>query len=101
MSYSTAWSAFVTDARDALRRLLQQRLEAGETSIVLESLRVSDLALGGGMTPSPRSSVPARPAVAEKPEVRESLEERRAPSTHGSGDWRAALQESGASTPKP
>jgi uracil-DNA glycosylase family 4 len=91
----------VTDARDALRRLLQQRLEAGETSIVLESLRVSDLALGGGLTPSPRSSVPERPAVTEKPGVRESLEERRAPSTHGSGDWRAALQESGASTPKP
>src|SRR3954463_12859654 len=99
MRFSTEWSASVSDARDALKRLLQQRLEAGETSIVLESLRVSDLALGGGLTPSPRSSVPERPAVAEQPVVRESLAERRAPPTQGSGDWRAALKESGASTP--
>jgi DNA polymerase len=84
----------VADARDALRRLLQQRLEAGETSIVLESLRVSDLALGKAMAPSPRASVPERPVV------RESLEERRAVPTQGSGDWRAALEESGAQTPK-
>src|SRR5687768_12148964 len=80
------------DARTELRRLLQQRLEAGESTIVLESLRARDVVATASALPT---ATPAPVARVERPTAapaRESLEERRAGPSGGSSDWRAALQ---------
>jgi uracil-DNA glycosylase family 4 len=69
----------VADARDALRRYLEQRLELGEQSIVLETMIASDLTEARLFERGVRETSAARPgAPAHMP------------------DWRAALQESGA-----
>jgi DNA polymerase len=89
------------DARDELRRLLRQRLEDGETTIVLETLSAAEVAAfshherskGSASAPSGEKQVPR---VARDDLRRESLEERRTTAPEGSGDWRAALQASGA-----
>ena len=87
-------------ARDDLRRLLEQRLEAGETTIVLESMRAADVVApqpgrpataitrAGGIAPVAIPPRRAEPEVSERP----------APDDRPSHmpDWRAALQESGA-----
>src|SRR5260370_39970378 len=79
--YSIAWSVCVADARAALRRYLEQRLELGEESIVLETMIASDVTSGRPMNRSGRQPVDG-----------------------GSGapvripDWRSALQ---ASVPQP
>ena len=106
------------DARAALRRLLQQRLEAGETTIVLETLQadvILSAARVGLSEAKERSSSSASHSLAEvesrsrrgedtsfasprmtgaAPEgpVRESLAERRAGPPDVSGDWRSALR---------
>ena len=67
----------MADSSD-VRRYLEQRLELGETSIVLESMSAAEL--------SPRRAVP-------RPEPPAS---RRDEGTPASADWRAALQDSGA-----
>jgi uracil-DNA glycosylase family 4 len=67
---------------EEIRRYLEQRIEMGETSIVLESVAASEL------TAARRA--PARP---EAPAERRA--EAKAPPP--SADWRAALQETGAS----
>jgi uracil-DNA glycosylase family 4 len=88
------------DARDALRRLLQQRLEAGETTIVLESLRAADIVAPPVVAVTRERAAPAPPlAPVERAAVRESLEERRAGAEEPSSDWRAELQKSGSQTP--
>ena len=86
------------DARDALRRLLEQRLEAGETTLVLESMRAADIVV-------PAPSVTSR-AMAERPPMRDETAPARrmdAPTPSEQSDvpavmpdWRTALQESGA-----
>ena len=98
------------DAREALRHLLQQRLEAGESTIVLESLSASDIAgiLGEVKEKAPRTgagsfakSAPSageRPRTTESP-ARETLEQRRAGPPEGTSDWRTALQATGALPP--
>src|SRR3954468_18442824 len=101
------------DAKDELRRLLRQRLEDGESTIVLESLQASEIAailaaavvqgsstaLGGS---SAKDSHPVRPdvpipRVARDDNARETLDQRRAGPPEGAGDWRAALQATGVS----
>ena len=93
------------DARAELRRLLRQRLEDGETTIVLDSpdakAIVAALVTGAGQVvgrsgPAVGAQDAPNARVPERPVVRETLEERRAAPTEGSGDWRAALQASGA-----
>jgi DNA polymerase len=83
------------DARDALRRLLQQRLEAGETTIVLESMQASEVVVPGSAPVILSPASPALLGMTEAP-VRETIEQRRAGPPAGAGDWRTALQASGA-----
>lgn len=90
------------DVRDELRRLLRQRLEDGEATIVLESLRAADLTAGlasarhrdGESSPRPVADAPTPQRPGTSP-ARETLEQRRAGPPAGSGDWRAALQATG------
>jgi uracil-DNA glycosylase len=98
------------DARAALRRLLEQRLEAGETTIVLETMQ-ADVILSAAKERGSRSETRSSPGANDVPRpsespsfaslrmtepVRETLEQRRAGPSEGSGDWRSALQASGS-----
>ena len=90
------------DARDELRRLLRQRLEDGETTIVLDSMSATEVvaALTSLSGVAPRANRPSAPSVASPSPARETLEERRTTAPEGAGDWRAALQASGAQPAK-
>jgi uracil-DNA glycosylase family 4 len=82
------------DARDQLRRFLEQRREAGETELVFDSLSVDDaMRLLGAM---PREATGHKPQATEKPEI--VAAERPRPAN--AGDWRAVLKDAGA-TPAP
>lgn len=92
------------DARNELRRLLRQRLEDGETSIVLETLTAADVAASC----HPERNEGAASVRIEKQvlrsaqdDKRESLEQRRAGPPEGSGDWRAALRSTDPEMPAP
>ena len=89
------------DARAELRRLLRQRLEDGEATIVLESMRAADIVIpSAARDPHAGKENVQVPRVARDDKVRETLDERRAGApAGGSGDWRAALQASGAQPP--
>jgi DNA polymerase len=88
------------DARTELRRLLRQRLEDGETTIVLDSLTTADVAAlcrperseGTAYVNSNEKQVRRDP----QDDKRETLEQRRTVSPEGAGDWRAALKATGA-----
>ena len=76
------------DAREQLRRFLEQRREAGETELVFDSLSVEEaMRLLGASTPQATSKLPpgnersARPGAA---------------TPANASDWRAVLAESGA-----
>jgi DNA polymerase len=88
------------DARNELRRLLRQRLEDGESTIVLESLRASEIVIPSETRAPTQVQVQiprvARDDNAARHEPRETLEQRRAGPPEGAGDWRAALQATGA-----
>src|SRR5438045_412201 len=96
---SIASNASEMDAKDELRRLLRQRLEDGESTIVLESLDAKDakdaIAACSVIPSSARDphladgNVQIPPARDDK--TRETLEQRRSVPAEGSGDWRAAL----------
>src|SRR5688500_20298347 len=78
------------DAREQLRRFLEQRREAGETELVFDSLSVDDaMRILGAAPPEARGQ---RPQATGKPEVVAS--ERSVPTN--AGDWRAVLKEAGA-----
>lgn len=64
------------NARDALRRLLEQRREAGERDLVLDRLRADDVSRLVGARPATESPRPAADASVQ-------------------GDWRAVLREAG------
>jgi DNA polymerase len=72
------------DARDLLRRYIEQRREVGETELVLDSLHVEEVMrlLGAAGVPRTRASGGASPAVE-------------------SGDWRATLREAGVESEAP
>jgi len=83
------------DAREQLRRYLEQRRDAGETELVLDGLTVDEVlrVVGAGGTP-PRagaSPVPRRPT-----DVPESTP----PAGHASADWREVLRNTGAAPDK-
>lgn len=75
------------DAREQLRRYLEQRRESGEQELLLDQLTVDDVLRIVG-APTARSAQPGVPA-------------RALPSTpgadHGSADWREVLRTTGAS----
>ena len=89
MRSSIAWSSCV-DAREQLRRYLEQRKEAGETELVLDHLDVDDvLRLVGARGPGANSaSAPNVPSAA--PEAKGT-----------SADWRDVLRQSGAAPTAP
>ena len=82
------------DARDRLRRYLEQRRELGETEFVLDALPVEQALRVLGI----RGELPAVPGARDEPPgpsaVREAAERAGA-----SGDWRAALRSIGADQP--
>src|SRR5689334_20404762 len=81
------------DARDKLRRYLEQRRELGETELVLDSMTVDEaLRLVSGKSSS-RSSEGAMPAASARPDTPAEGSRRDVPET---SDWRAALRASGA-----
>src|SRR5919107_2522888 len=74
------------DARELLRRYLEQRRDLGETELVLDSLSVEDaLALLGAKAGSPRAPV-APPVGTSRPTPRD------VPAT---ADWREAIRAAG------
>ncbi|HEY5060280.1 MAG TPA: uracil-DNA glycosylase, partial [Gemmatimonadaceae bacterium] len=93
----------MADARDQLRRYLEQRREMGESELMLDSLTVDDALrlLGARRAPNasasnedPRGSVNAapRPPIESAPSS-----SRRDFVKEGSGDWRETLRAAGAS----
>lgn len=77
------------DARSQLRRFLEQRREAGETELVFDELSVDDaMRLLGAEPKEGRGSERSEQSDVAKPEPV-------APA--GAGDWRAVLNEAGAS----
>jgi hypothetical protein len=99
------------DAKEALRRYLEQRRELGESELVLDSLTVEDAMrmLGaanlkpgtgaGRAAPVSERAAPApdRPApVADVSSTRRAVE-----SLPETADWRAAIRAAGGTTPNP
>jgi uracil-DNA glycosylase family 4 len=93
------------DAREQLRRYLEQRRDLGETELVLDSLSVEEALalLGAKQGATPRAShETARPRVEDARGTANATDD--APSS--SGDWRAAIRaaggapESGARSPR-
>ena len=87
------------DARDRLRRYLEQRREMGESEFALDSMSIEEAmtVMGGpGKTGAPPKSRTAAPDVSQAAPSR--VDEGPAPSA--STDWRDALRASGA-TPAP
>ena len=78
------------DARELLRRYLEQRRELGERELVLDSLSVDEaLALLGAAGGATRADA-RRPSAPDEPRVAETVRE--IPST---ADWRAAIRAAG------
>jgi uracil-DNA glycosylase len=69
------------DARDLLRRYIEQRREVGETELVLDSLHVEEVMRLLGAAGQP-ATARARAGSGAAPEIQ-------------AGDWRAALREAG------
>ena len=89
------------DARERLRRFLEQRREAGETELVFDSLSVDEAmrllgAAGGSSEPADRSSRAGVEPSARDTNQRPSAE----PGEPAVGDdWRAVLRDAGAPNP--
>jgi uracil-DNA glycosylase len=81
------------DARDALRRYLEQRRDQGESELVLDSMSVDEalalLGAAGARAPEPRVGRATGTPRAEQPDV---------PS---SADWRAAVRAAGGGPERP
>jgi DNA polymerase len=100
MKSSIASSAFAMDARDELRRLLRQRLEDGETTLILESMTAAEIVIPRATRdPHLGQKNVQVPRSARDDSVRETLEQRRTVAPEGSGDWRAALRSQDSEMP--
>jgi uracil-DNA glycosylase family 4 len=101
------------DAREQLRRYLEQRREMGETELVLDGMSVDDvLRIVGGKSQAGSAKREASSFERATTELREPREQREAPASRaadapretvvGEVDWRAALRATGAGpgTPK-
>jgi DNA polymerase len=78
------------DARDQLRRFLEQRREAGETELVFDQLSVEEAMRLLGAGPPPETGGRRQEAGKDRNVQIET------PAPANSGDWRAVLKESGA-----
>ena len=85
------------DAREQLRRYLEQRRELGETELVLDSLSVEEaLAILGAGSPTKGSSDTRASSVAPGAERDTQPRREREESIPTTSDWREALRASGA-----
>lgn len=91
------------DAREQLRRYLEQRRDLGETELVLDSMDVTDvLRMLGARDTGPAAGVPGAPresepvATSPRPAAPEAPSRRDASFGGGDTDWRAALRAAGA-----
>ena len=82
------------DAKELLRRYIEQRRELGESELVLDSLNVEDVMRVIGATGAPRSSRAARPTQAASQTVREF-------DPADMRDWRTSLRDAGVSVDTP
>ena len=89
------------DARDRLRRYLEQRRELGETEFVLDTLSVADALKSLGARGEPADSPPSPRTASGSDQRQESPTRKIAEQAAGSGDWRAALRSIGAEKPEP
>ena len=84
------------DARDRLRRYLEQRRELGETELVLDGLTVEEaLRILGARSGGASKGGDSTPRVA-RDEVSAAAPRAPEPQAPTSGDWRQALREAGA-----
>ena len=89
------------DAREQLRRYLEQRRDAGETELVLDGMSVEEVmklvgaGASGGASLKPRVAPPEqrRPDAPEMPDSTP-------PAGHASADWREVLRNTGAAPDK-
>lgn len=70
------------DARDLLRRYLEQRRELGESELVLDALRVDDVMRLIGAAGKPPVGIQPHRSVREL-------------ATSAAGDWRTSLRDAG------
>lgn len=84
------------DARDQLRRFLEQRREAGETELVFDSLSVDEAMRLLGAAPRTEASVDRLQASGKERNARPEEPKQRAEASPAP-DWRAVLKEAGAS----
>jgi uracil-DNA glycosylase family 4 len=83
------------DARDQLRRFLEQRREAGETELVFDSLSVDEaMRLLGALPPEATGQGPEATAQERSVPLEAPKTERAVPAN--AGDWRAVLKDAGA-----
>jgi uracil-DNA glycosylase len=87
--FSTAWSNCSVDAREQLRRYLEQRREMGETELVLDGLTVEETLRILGAPAGVPSSAPSGAS--------ESSSQSAPPIS--TDDWRAALRAAGVAPP--
>lgn len=82
------------DAREQLRRFLEQRKEAGETELVFDQLSVEDAMrlIGAAPKAQPRDER----LEARAPERSRSVEQEPAGTASNSSDWRSVLKDAGA-----
>lgn len=80
MRFSIAWNASCrrmrVDAKERLRRYLEQRRELGESELVLDGMPVDDLmSLIGARGPTPRAESTRRNATADQPTTTSSTDD--------------------------
>jgi len=88
------------DGREQLRRYLEQRKDAGERELVLDSLNVDEVMQIVGASPKDGGSV-ARPAPPAAPIDPARTPDSTPPPGHASADWRDVLRSSGAAPNAP
>ena len=96
-----SWSCSM-DAREQLRRFLEQRREAGETELVFDSLSVDDaMRILGAMPREAREQTSE--ARGQRPEARAKTDVTPAEQSvaANAGDWRAVLKAADAASPAP
>ena len=80
------------DARELLRRYLEQRRDLGESELVLDSLSVDDaLALLGAKSAAPAPRAASKQAAAREPR----------PEVPATADWRQAIRDAGGAPDAP
>jgi uracil-DNA glycosylase len=85
------------DARELLRRYLEQRRDLGESELVLDSMSVDDaLALLGA-----KSDARARPPASSEPARGDAAARSSRPETPPTSDWRQAIREAGGAPESP